>query len=31
MIDPSTMDVIKDLGFEYFTSPEDMDQRVSNS
>ncbi len=31
MIEPSAMDVIKDLGFEYFTSPEDMDQRVSNS
>ena len=29
MIEPSAMDVIKDLGIEYFTYPEDMDQKVS--
>ena len=31
MIEPSAMDVIKDLSIEYFTYPEDMNQRASNS
>ena len=29
MIEPSAMEIIEDLGIEYFTYPEDMDQKVS--